>query len=131
MFLADISPEELFNMFFGGGFPSCKYPYINFIKHENITSNIVIAVLLFKSKLVYVIDNVLYTVQKLTVMIFFRVANVYAHHTHSRRQHRHYHPRENVSNDVSILLLKLKILIIVSDMLMYYMYIIFLCLITV
>lgn len=57
LFLADISPEELFNMFFGGGFPSCKYPYINFIKHENITSNIVIAVMLFKSKLVYVIDK--------------------------------------------------------------------------
>lgn len=59
LFLADISPEELFNMFFGGGFPSCKYPHINFIKHENIhvTSNIVIAVMMFKSKLVYVIDK--------------------------------------------------------------------------
>lgn len=57
LFLADISPEELFNMFFGGGFPSCKYPYINFIKHENITSNIVIAItIMLKSKSVYVID---------------------------------------------------------------------------
>lgn len=53
-FEADISPEELFNMFFGGGFPS---------------------------------------------------SNVYAHHTHSRRQHRHYHPRENVSNDSGFTLL--------------------------
>lgn len=25
-FEADISPEDLFNMFFGGGFPSSKYP---------------------------------------------------------------------------------------------------------
>ena len=26
-FEADISPEDLFNMFFGGGFPSSKFPY--------------------------------------------------------------------------------------------------------
>lgn len=37
LFSADISPEELFNMFFGGGFPSCEYmsgvQYYKYVLH--------------------------------------------------------------------------------------------------
>lgn len=33
-FEADITPEDLFNMFFGGGFPSCERTTLKFIYYQ-------------------------------------------------------------------------------------------------
>lgn len=53
-FEADITPEDLFNMFFGGGFPSCK------CAHQHIRTQMQKELLVIKKNVVVLLNNLFF-----------------------------------------------------------------------